>query len=182
MAGNRRDDRHGAAGNHHQVRVQHGAGFTNPNRAGTDKFSGALDEGDLVFPHQGLDPLHQLPDRLVLDGHHGFHGGFKALKVNTEMAERLGLAEQMRLVQQALGRNAAHVQTGATQRPTFHHRHGETVFGGPDGCGVATHAAANHQQLPFFVQGAHRGSRHWPSMTVSPRWFAQTKEISTVRH
>lgn len=86
---------------------------------GRGEAAGALDIVDLVLLEQALDTLRQGRDRVLLGLEHDRQVELDVANVN---ATALGVVQRrvvdMRVVEQRLGRNATHIQAGATESAT----------------------------------------------------------------
>ena len=109
-----------AGGNHdifglNSLRLAVAAG--NFNFARADDLSGAVDDVDLVLPHQELDALDVAVDALLLEVHHRGQVEFRRGHGYSHLRKRMrGLLEHLRGMQQRLRRHAADIETGAAER------------------------------------------------------------------
>ena len=103
-----------------------------------------LDGADLVLLHQQGQALGVLFDHLALAVDHPRPVELDARDLDAELARALDVVVDLRLEEQRLGGDAAHVQAGAAVVRLFFNQDGlQPVAGGAEGGGVAARPAAD---------------------------------------
>ncbi len=108
----------------------------------------ALHPVDLVLLHQELDALGMLRDDLVFAIQHLGVIELRVFALDPLVGGVHEVFPQVGCVEQRLGRDAAHMQTGAAEFGIFFDDRGlQAVLAGADRRGVAPGAAPNHNQV-----------------------------------
>src|SRR6187549_1646373 len=124
----------------------------------TDEAAEAADAFDLVLLEQELDALGVLVDDLALVALRLQHVELRVDDLDAEVGAVPRLVEQLRGVEQRLGRDAPAMQTGAAElRVLLDHRHLHAELTGADARDVPARAAADDDEV--VVEGAGRCRR-----------------------
>ena len=115
--------------------------------------AGALERGDLVLPEQEGDALGRRVDHLALALHELGEVELRRADLDAVHGEIVArLLEQVRGLQQRLGRDAADIEAGAAEgRALLDHRHLHAELGGADRRHIAAGTGADHDEVEGFV-------------------------------